>query len=216
VTKAELTIAEATAMFLHVATGMQASQDLLTQADKAIGDGDHGVGMNRGFAAVQAKLEASPPTTVADLLKTTGMALLTSIGGASGVIFGTLFRGGARNLTDATIFNAETLSLMLADGLAAVQERGKANPGDKTMVDALTPAAAKAAELAASSLDEALPAVAHAARLGMEETKGMVAATGKARALGPRALGFADPGALSMYLILDFMAQYVTSMESQL
>jgi dihydroxyacetone kinase-like protein len=209
--KAELTIAEATAMFLHVAQGMQDSQDLLTQADKAIGDGDHGIGMARGFAAVQAKLSASPPATVADLVKTTGMALLTSIGGASGVIFGTLFRSGARNLTDATIFNAETLSLMLADGLAAVQERGKANPGDKTMVDALTPAAAKAAEMAGASLGEALQAAAEAARLGMEETKGMVAATGKARALGPRAVGFADPGALSMYLILDFMVQYVTS-----
>jgi dihydroxyacetone kinase-like protein len=202
-------------MFLHVAQGVQDSQDLLTQADKAIGDGDHGIGMARGFAAVQAKLSASPPATVADLLKTTGMALLTSIGGASGVIFGTFFRGGARNLTGATIFNAETLSLMLADGLAAVQERGKANPGDKTMVDALAPAAAKAAEMAAASLDASLPAVAAAARLGMEATKGMVAATGKARALGPRAIGFPDPGALSMYLILDFMAQYVTSTESQ-
>jgi phosphoenolpyruvate---glycerone phosphotransferase subunit DhaL len=209
--KAEQTITEATAMFVYVAGRMQESQDLLTQADKAIGDGDHGIGMARGFAAVQAKLSASPPVTVADLLKTTGMALLTSIGGASGVIFGTLFRSGARNLTDATIFNANTLSLMLADGLAAVQERGKANPGDKTMVDALTPAAAKAAEMAGASLGEALQAAAEAARLGMEETKGMVAATGKARALGPRAIGFADPGALSMYLILDFMAQYVTS-----
>ncbi len=209
--KAELTIAEATAMFLHVAQGVQESQDLLTQADKAIGDGDHGIGMARGFAAVQAKLSASPPATVADLLKTTGMALLTSIGGASGVIFGTLFRGGARNLTDATIFNAETLSLMLADGLTAVQERGKANPGDKTMVDALTPAAAKAAEMVGASLGEALQAAAEAARLGMEETKGMIAATGKARALGPRSLGYADPGALSMVLILDFMTKYVTS-----
>ena len=211
--KAELTITEATAMFLYVAGRIQDSQDLLTQADQAIGDGDHGIGMARGFVAVQAKLEASPPATVADLLKTTGMALLTSIGGASGVIFGTLFRSGARNLTDATVFNAETLSLMLADGLAAVQERGKANPGDKTMVDALAPAAAKAAEMAGASLGEALQAAAGAARLGMEETKGMVAATGKARALGPRAIGYADPGALSMYLILDFMTQYVTTGE---
>jgi phosphoenolpyruvate---glycerone phosphotransferase subunit DhaL len=150
---------------------------------------------------------------VADLLKTTGMALLTSIGGASGVIFGTLYRGGARNLASETIFNSEALSRMLTDGLAAVQERGKASPGDKTMVDALAPAAAKAVEMAATSLDEALSTVAQAARLGMEETKGMVAATGKARALGPRSLGYADPGALSMYLILDFMAQYVTSDE---
>jgi len=211
--KAELTITEATAMFLYVAGRMQDSQDLLTQADKAIGDGDHGIGMARGFSAVQSKLEASSPPTVADLLKTTGMALLTSIGGASGVIFGTLFRGGACNLTGETIFSSETLSRMLTDGLAAVQERGKAVPGDKTMVDALAPAAARAAEMAATALDEALPAVAQAARLGMEETKGMVAATGKARALGPRSIGYADPGALSMYLILDFMAQYVTSGE---
>jgi phosphoenolpyruvate---glycerone phosphotransferase subunit DhaL len=211
--KAELTIAEATAMFIHVAQRMQESADLLTQADKAIGDGDHGIGMARGFAAVQAKLLASPPMSIADLLKTIGMALLTSIGGASGVIFGTLFRGGARNLTDATIFNSETLSRMLADGLTAVQERGKANPGDKTMVDALAPAAAKAAEMAGASLGEALQAAAEAAQLGMEETKGMVAATGKARALGPLSLGYADPGALSMVLILDFMAQYVTSSE---
>ena len=208
--KAELTVAEATAMFLQVAQGMQESQDLLTQADKAIGDGDHGIGMARGFAAVQAKLSATPPVTIAELLKTTGMTLLTSIGGASGVIFGTLFRGGARNLTGDTVFNAETLSCLLTDGLAAVQERGKASPGDKTMVDALTPAAAKAAVLAAISLDEALPAVTEAARLGMEATKDMVAATGKARALGPRAIGYVDPGALSMYLILDCMAQYVT------
>ena len=213
--KAELTLTEATAMFLQVAKQMQESEDLLTQADKAIGDGDHGIGMARGFAAVQAKLIASPPTSIADLLKTTGMALLTSVGGASGVIFGTLYRGGARNLTDATVFNAETLSLMLADGLTAVQERGKAIPGDKTMVDALTPAATKTAEMAGASLGEALQAAAEAARLGMEETKGMVAATGKARALGPRSLGYADSGALSMYLILDFMAQYVTSTGSQ-
>jgi len=211
--KAELTIHETTAMFLRVAQRMQESEDLLTQADKAIGDGDHGIGMARGFAAVQAKLAATPPTTVAELLKTTGMALLTSIGGASGVIFGTLYRGGARNLTGDSIFNSETLARMLTDGLAAVQERGKANPGDKTMVDALAPAAAQAAELAAAPLDEALPAVAEAARLGMEATKGMVAATGKARALGPRAIGYADPGALSMYLILDFMAEFVTGGE---
>jgi phosphoenolpyruvate---glycerone phosphotransferase subunit DhaL len=207
--KAELTITETTAMFLRVAQLMQDSEDLLTQADKAIGDGDHGIGMNRGFAAVQAKLEAAPPATIADLLKTTGTTLLTSVGGASGVIFGTLFRGGARNLADVSVFDSKTLSQMLSDGLAAVQERGQANPGDKTMVDALAPAAVKAAEMAASPLDEALPAITEAARLGMEKTKDMIAATGKARALGPRSLGYADPGALSMVLILEFMAQYV-------
>jgi dihydroxyacetone kinase-like protein len=208
--KSELTITEATAMFLQVAARMQESEDLLTQADKAVGDGDHGIGMARGFAAVQAKLEAAPPTTVAELLKTTGMALITSVGGASGAIFGTLFRGGARNLGAETIFNSGTLATMLGDGLAAVQERGKAKPGDKTMVDALAPAAATAAQMASAPLDQALPPVTEAARLGLESTKEMVATTGKAMALGPRALGHVDPGALSMWLILKAMAEYVS------
>jgi phosphoenolpyruvate---glycerone phosphotransferase subunit DhaL len=207
--KSELTITEATAMFLHAAVRMQESEDLLTQADKAVGDGDHGIGMARGFAAVQAKLEAAPPGTVAELLKTTGMALITSVGGASGAIFGTLFRGGARNMGAETIFDSATLACMLVDGLAAVQERGKAKPGDKTMVDALAPAATKAAEMAAVPLDQALPPVVEAARLGLEKTKEMVAATGKAMALGPRALGYVDPGALSMVLILEAMREYV-------
>jgi dihydroxyacetone kinase-like protein len=207
--KSELTIREATAMFLHVAARMQESEDLLTQADKAVGDGDHGIGMARGFAAVQAKLEAAPPGTVAELLKTTGMALITSVGGASGAIFGTLFRGGARNMGTEAIFNSHTLASMLGDGLVAVQERGKAKPGDKTMVDALAPAAAAAADMAMAPLDQTLPLVVEAARQGLEKTKEMVAATGKAMALGPRALGHVDPGALSMWLILKAMAEYV-------
>jgi len=92
----------------------------------------------------------------------------------------------------------------------AVQERGKAKPGDKTMVDALSPAAAAAAEMATAPLDQAFPPVAEAARLGMEKTREMVAATGKAMALGPRALGHVDPGALSMVLILKAMEEYAT------
>jgi phosphoenolpyruvate---glycerone phosphotransferase subunit DhaL len=207
--KSELTTTEATEMFLHVAARMQESEDALTQADKAVGDGDHGIGMARGFAAVQAKLEATPPATVAELLKSTGMALITSVGGASGAIFGTLFRGGARKMGAETIFNSGTLACMLGDGLAAVQERGKAKPGDKTMVDALAPAAAAAAQMAAAPLDQALPPVVEAARLGVERTKEMIAATGKAMALGPRALGYVDPGALSMWLMLKAMAEYV-------
>jgi dihydroxyacetone kinase-like protein len=207
--KSALTMSEATAMFLHVAARMQESEDLLTQADKAVGDGDHGIGMARGFAAVQAKLEAAPPGNVADLLKTTGMALITSVGGASGAIFGTLFRGGARKMGAETDFSSGTLSQLLGDGLLAVQERGKAKPGDKTMVDALAPAAATAEEMVAAPLDQVLPPVAEAARLGLEKTKEMVAATGKAMALGQRALGHVDPGALSMVLILEAMAEYV-------
>lgn len=99
---------------------------------------------------------------------------------------------------------------MLVDGLEAVKERGKAKPGDKTMVDSLAPAAIKSKEMVSAPLAEALKAVAEAARQGMEKTKELVATTGKAKTLGERSLGHPDPGAVSTYLILKFMAEYVS------
>lgn len=99
---------------------------------------------------------------------------------------------------------------MLVDGLQAVKERGKAKPGDKTMVDSLAPAAMKSREMVSAPLAEALKAVAEAARQGMEKTKELVATTGKAKTLGERSLGHPDPGAVSTYLILKFMAEYVS------
>ena len=207
--KPRLTLDETKAMLLHVAKRMEESKDLLTQADKAIGDGDHGIGMARGFEAVRQKLSGQPFTALDEMFKATGMALLTSVGGAAGAIFGTLFRGGAKGLGGLREFDARTLSLFLADGLAAVKERGKAKVGDKPMVDALAPAALRSAELASAPLEEALAAVAESARLGMEKTKEIVAATGKAKPLGARSLGHPDPGAVSTHLILNFMHEYV-------
>ena len=206
--KSRLTLDETKAMLLHVAKRMEESKDLLTQADKAIGDGDHGIGMARGFEAVRQKLSGQSFATLDEMFKATGMALLTSVGGAAGAIFGTLFRGGAKGLAGAQEFDAKALSLFLADGLQAVKDRGKAKAGDKTMVDALEPAALKSAELASAPLDQALAAVAEAARLGMEKTKEIVAATGKAKPLGARSLGHPDPGAVSTHLILNFMHEY--------
>ncbi|MGQ9500641.1 MAG: dihydroxyacetone kinase subunit DhaL [Anaerolineae bacterium] len=212
--KTRLTIAETVEMLLHVCRGMQANKDMLSEADRAIGDGDHGVGMARGFEVAQQKLEGQPVTTLDELFKTVGMALLTSVGGAAGAVFGTLFRGGARNLAGREHFDTAALASWLKDGLQAVQERGKAQVGDKTMVDALQPAAIRAQELVSLPLDEALPQVVEAAREGMERTKDMVATVGKAKTLGERALGHPDPGALSTYLILKFMAEYVAGTDS--
>lgn len=209
--KSKLTVEEARDMFLYVSKKMEESKDLLTQADKAIGDGDHGIGMARGFEAVRLKLEGTSFETVDDLLKTIGMALLTSIGGAAGAVFGTWFRGGAKNLGGKGALDSETLSQMLLDGLQAVKQRGSAKPGDKTMVDALEPAARKAKEMSSAPLDEALTAVAEAARQGMEKTKEMVAAVGKAKPLGERSLGYCDPGSVSTYLILKAMMEYVVN-----
>jgi dihydroxyacetone kinase-like protein len=138
------------------------------------------------------------------------MALVTSIGGAAGAVFGTLFRGGSKPLKEKEVFDAEALSLLLLEGLAAVKKRGKAKPGDKTMVDALEPAALESQNDTAFPLDQALIAITEAARLGMEKTKDMIATVGKARTLGERSLGHPDPGAISTYLILKYMLEYVT------
>ena len=208
--RSHLSLPEAKEMFIHVSRGMVESKDLLTQADKAIGDGDHGVGMARGFEAVEQKLEGRDFAALDGLLMAVGTALLMSIGGAAGAVFGTLFRGGAKQLADQQVLDSEALSAMLSDGLQAVKQRGGAKPGDKTMVDALEPAAARARELASSPLTESLVAVTEAARQGMENTKEMIAAVGKAKTLGERSLGHPDPGAVSMHLILKLMAEYVT------
>ena len=208
--KPELTLAETKGMVLYSCRKMEESKDFLTQADKAIGDGDHGVGMARGFEAVRQKMESHEFCALDQLFKTVGTTLLTSVGGAAGAIFGTLFRGGASNLGDRQVFDSAALAVMLSDGLQAVQARGQASPGDKTMVDALQPAALKADELSSAPLDETLVLVTEAARQGMEQTKDMVARIGKAKTLGERSLGHPDPGALSTYLILKYMTEYVT------
>jgi dihydroxyacetone kinase-like protein len=206
-----LTPHEAQAMLLHVARRIEDSEDELTDADRAIGDGDHGLAMLRGFDAVRQELESRELETIDELLRTVGRALLSSMGGASGILFSTFFTEGARGLAAQDAFGGEALARLLADGLAAVQKRGKATPGDKTMVDALAPAAQKALELPAAPLAALLPAVVEAARDGVEQTKTMVARTGKAKALGERSLGHPDPGALSAYLILRSMDEYVAA-----
>jgi len=206
-----VTVQGAREMFLQVSKKMEESKDLLTQVDKAIGDGDHGIGMARGFKTVYQRLESQSFETIGELLKSIGMTLMTTVGGAAGAIFGTFFTGGAKNLNRQYIFDCKALSLMLSDGLQAVKERGKAKVGDKTMVDALEPAALKSAELLSATLSETLGAVTEAARQGMEKTREMVATIGKAKTLGGRSLGHPDPGAVSSYLLLKYMSEYIES-----
>jgi len=204
----ELSLTETREMISHVARGMIASTDQLTQADRAIGDGDHGVGMARGFENVLLKVVAQEFSSIGQLFKTVGTAILTSAGGAAGAVFGTFFRGAGENVVDRTSLTAATLSVMLRDGLLAVKDRGGAKAGDKTMIDALEPAALESERWTSAPLGEALAAVAEAARLGMEKTREMVATVGKAKTLGGRSLGYPDPGAVSMSLILQFMAEF--------
>ncbi len=211
----ELTAEQTVAMFLHVADGILRSAETLNDADRAVGDGDHGEGMARGFSAAREKLTAETFTSVDMALRAVGMAMMSTMGGASGAVFGTLFRAGGQALAGETALTSQGLAQMLAAGLEAVQKRGGAQVGDKTMIDALEPAARQAQQVAGEPLSAAALAVAEAARLGMENSRGLIAAQGRARTLGERALGHPDPGAMSMHLILHFMAEYIARLAGQ-
>ena len=203
-----MTVDQAKQMFIHLSKEMVASKDVLTHADQAVGDGDHGIGIARGFEAVQAKLETQNFETIDDILKTIGFTLINTIGGAAGAVFGTFFASGAKNLPKRDTLDSALLSQLLIDGMAAVQQRGKAKPGDKTMLDALFPAAEASKLHLTAPLSQSLAAVTEAAKAGMEKTKDMIATVGKAKALGERSRGHIDPGAITTYLMLKCMSEY--------
>jgi dihydroxyacetone kinase-like protein len=184
------------------------NKDFLTQLDSAIGDADHGVNMDRGFQAVLTKLPGVADKDIGTVLKTVGMTLVSTVGGASGPLYGTMFM----QMGTAT---AGKLELTLADwvvvlkaGLDGVLMRGKANPGDKTMVDCLTPALVSLKEAAegGASLSEALRKSVEAAEQGMLATTPLVARKGRASYLGERSAGHQDPGATSSHLLLKTAA----------
>ncbi len=205
----QLTPNQVRLMMLQVADAIIAAEPMLSQADRDLGDGDHGLGMKRGMEAVKAQLEPMDPGTVEQVFATTGMAMMSSMGGASGAIFGTVYRAGGKALAGRPAFDAEGLALLLEAALEGVMKRGGAKPGDKTMIDALAPAAAKAREGVALSLTESLKVVADAAASGTEASKNMIAQFGRAKTLGEACLGFPDAGALSITLMLSTMRDYV-------
>jgi phosphoenolpyruvate---glycerone phosphotransferase subunit DhaL len=192
-----------------VCDAMVASIDDFTHADQAIGDGDHGLAIGRGFRAAREAIASHPYVDVGDLFEGMGLAMLTSMGGASGAIYGTLFRRGGRGLHGRQTFDAAGLALFLEEGLAGVRERGEAKVGDKTLVDALEPASLAARASTSLPLPEALAAVAEAAADGLERTRGMRATLGKARTLGDRAIGHVDPGALSFTHMVRHLSRLV-------
>jgi dihydroxyacetone kinase-like protein len=198
-------------MMLQVADAIIAAEPMLSQADRDLGDGDHGLGMKRGMEAVKAQLESMEPSSVEQVFVTVGTAMMTSMGGASGALFGTVFRAGGKALAGRPMFNAEALALLLEAALDGVMKRGGAKPGDKTMIDALAPAAAKARECTALSLKAALAAVAAAAEAGKDASKAMVAQFGRAKTLGEACVGFPDAGALSVTVMMNTMRDYAAA-----
>jgi dihydroxyacetone kinase-like protein len=179
----------------------------LTRLDSAIGDADHGANMNRGFKAVLAKLDGAAPTAPAALLKLVGMTLVSTVGGASGPLYGTFFLRMAAAVGDAETLDQAAFAAALRAGVNGVVARGKAEADDKTMYDALAPAVdALDAALGGENTISALRAAADAAARGRDATTPMQARKGRASYLGERSVGHQDPGATSAALLLQAAA----------
>jgi dihydroxyacetone kinase-like protein len=189
------------------------NKDVLTRLDSAIGDADHGINMDRGMSAVVAALEDERPSSAAALLKLAGMRLVSTIGGASGPLYGTLFLRMATAAGEVGSLDAEGFAKALRAGLDGVVARGKAEAGDKTMYDALAPAvdALDAALAGGTPLNEALRAAVAAAETGRDATIPMLARKGRASYLGERSVGHQDPGATSVALLVAAASAAVTS-----
>jgi len=184
------------------------NKELLTELDSVIGDADHGTNMDRGMTAVLAALAGEAPGTPAMLFKRTGMTLVSTVGGASGPLYGTAFLRMAAAAGDAESLDPPGYAKVLRAALDGVVARGKPQAGDKTMYDALAPAvqALEAALAAGQPLREALHAAVRAAELGRAATIPMIARKGRASYLGERSAGHQDPGATSVTLLVTAAA----------
>lgn len=176
----------------------------LIQLDRAIGDGDHGENLDRGFTAVLAALDATPPDTPAAALKLVATTLISKVGGAAGPLYGTAFLRASTAVKDREELAPADITAALTAALGGIVARGKAEPGDKTMVDALDPAVKAAAGDTAAAV---LAAAADAAETGADATTPLVARKGRASYLGERSAGHMDPGARSTSLLLRAFAE---------
>ena len=206
-----LTVSELTDMIMAVGAVIEENKTFLTELDSAIGDADHGINMAKGFHAVGEKLAALTAGDAGTVLKAVGMTLVSTVGGASGPLYGTAFLRAGLKIGNKEELVATDLHQALLAALEGIKQRGRAEPGDKTMVDALQPAlqALEEALTAGKMATEALGAAVAAAEEGVEYTKGIIARKGRASYLGERSLGHQDPGATSSYLILRTMQEFL-------
>lgn len=183
-------------------------RDYLVDLDRAIGDGDHGENMDRGFKAVVEALGQAEPASVAEVLKTVAKTLMSTVGGAAGPLYGTAFLRASKAAGDGEL-DAAGVAAIIEGALGGIQARGKATTGEKTMVDAWTPAldAARAAAESGADAVATLQAAATAAEAGAAATEPLRATKGRASYLGERSIGHLDPGAVSTSLILRAAAR---------
>lgn len=181
---------------------IQQNKDFLTELDMPIGDSDHGINLARGFLAVEAKLPTLEGKDAGTILKTVGMTLVSTVGGASGPLYGTAFMKAGAKMAGKQELGFDDLVEMLNEAVEGIKMRGKATVGEQTMLDAMVPALEALKE--SGSLSSALAA----AEAGVEKTKDMIATKGRASYLGERSLGHQDPGATSFTLLLSVIVKY--------
>jgi dihydroxyacetone kinase-like protein len=181
----------------------------LTELDSAIGDADHGANMDRGFQAVMAKLPSMDDNDIGTVFKNVGMTLLSTVGGAGGPLYATIFINAGNTVKGKMELSLEDWANALEASLAGIKNRGKAEVGDKTMVDAWTPAvdALKQAVADGLSIEEGTALAAKAAEQGMLSTIPLLAKKGRASYLGERSIGHQDPGATSSFMFMETVAK---------
>lgn len=192
-----------------MAKKIEAEKDYLTQLDNEIGDGDHGINLARGFEAVEKKLPSLAGGDIGALLKGVGMQLVSTVGGASGPLYGTAFMKAGMTCKGLTELDGPAFIKAMEAAVDGIKMRGKATEGEKTMLDALCPALKVMQDevAAGKSLKEALQDAAAAAEKGVEYTKTIIATKGRASYLGERSLGHQDPGATSSLYLLQVLAE---------
>lgn len=198
-------------MILYVAQKIVENEPYLTEIDMKIGDGDHGTGMKRGFLNVLKTLKDNYPESMEEVFRMTGWTLLDTMGGASGVLFGTVFISGTSRRENQRSWTLEDFSQVFNHSLLALKDRGKAKVGDKTMVDALEPAA-EALRLAAAKgkgLKEGFSQAAECAAAGVDYSKNVKARFGRAKYFGEKAIGLQDAGATSVWIIFRSMSEWI-------
>lgn len=195
------------------ATVLEENKAYLTELDSAIGDADHGTNIARGFGIVAEQAAEQSDKDIGALLKATSMTLMSKVGGASGMLYGNFFMKAAATANDKEELNAGELVELLEAGLGGIIARGRAEVGEKTMIDAWSPAvdALKRALAEGADLPSALQACAAAAEEGMKATTPMQAKKGRASYLGERSIGHQDPGATSTHLILAELSKVLTN-----
>ena len=208
----EITTKQLRKWLLAYAARIIENEDHLTELDTAIGDADHGVNMRRGMGKLQERLQEGPSEDISAFLRSVAMTLISGVGGAAGPLYGTFFLRAATSPTNGTSIDLAQLTQMFRYGLDGLQQRGKAEADDKTMIDTIQPAveAMEAAVAAHQSAAVVLAAARQAAHLGMKHTIEIEARKGRASYLGPHSIGHQDPGATSAYFLFETAAEVLT------